>query len=326
MTLLLSRQQVASLLTLTDCIGAVESAFRLQGEGKLQPAGILGVPALGGAFHLKAAVLPGARQWFAAKVNGNFSDNPSRFGRPAIQGVIVLCDAENGEPLAVMDSIEITILRTAAATAVAAKHLARPDSRAVAICGCGNQGRAQLRALASVLRLERAFAFDADPRCTAKFVSEMSGQLGLQIEAAPDIATAAFRSDVIVTCTPSRLPFLRPEHVRPGTFIAAVGADSPEKQELDPALLAHGKVVVDVLEQCAEIGELHHALEASLMRREEVYAEIGELAAGKKPGRTSAEEVTVFDSTGTALLDVAAAAAVYENAVRLGRGQWIDLA
>jgi alanine dehydrogenase len=326
LTLVLTRQEVASLLTLSDCISAVESAFRLQGEGQLQPAGILGVPALGGAFHLKAAVLPGVRPWFAAKVNGNFSDNPLRFGRPAIQGVIVLCDAENGQPLAVMDSIEITILRTAAATAVAAKHLARPDSRAVAICGCGNQGRAQLRALSSVLRLERAFVFDADPRRAAEFVREMTGQVGLQIEASPDIATATVRSDVIVTCTPSRLPFLRREHVRPGTFIAAVGADSPEKQELDPSVLASSKVVVDVLRQCEEIGELHHALKASLIRREDVYAELGELAAGKKAGRTSEDEITVFDSTGTALQDVAAAAAVYENAIRLGRGQRIDLA
>jgi alanine dehydrogenase len=325
MTLLLTRRDVAALLTLDDCIAAVESAFRLRGEDKLQPAGILGVAAPGGGFHLKAALLPGQRSWFAAKVNGNFSDNPRRFGLPAIQGVIVLCDGANGRPLALMDSIEISILRTGAATAVAAKHLARRDSRAVTVCGCGNQGRVQLRALARVLPLQRAFAVDADPTCAAKLATELSLELGLAIEAEPDVSAACPRSDVIVTCTPSRSPFLRPEHLRPGTFVAAVGADSPDKRELDPRILASAKVVVDVLQQCAEIGELHHALDAGLIRREEVHAELSEVAAGRKPGRTSDEEITVFDSTGTALQDVAAAAAVYENAVRLGRGERVDL-
>ena len=137
--LMLTRQDVAPLLTLDECTAAVAEAFRLRGEGKLRPSGILGVPASGGGFHIKAAVL---RNFFAAKVNGNFTDNPARFSLPAIQGVIVLCGAENGRPLALMDSIEITTLRTAAATSVAARHLARPSSAVVTICGCGTQGRA----------------------------------------------------------------------------------------------------------------------------------------------------------------------------------------
>jgi alanine dehydrogenase len=318
LTLILSRSQVASLLTLDECISAVEAAFRLHGEGRIPPPGILGMPVAGGGFHIKAALLPLARNYFAAKVNGNFSGNPQRFGMPAIQGIVFLADGVNGEPLAVMDSVEITILRTGAATAVAAKHLARGGSNVVTVCGCGNQGRGQLRALSRVLKLERAFAWDLDSSRAGVFAAELSGELGIEVENAAEIAAAVSQSDVCVTCTPARTPFLRREWLRPGTLVAAVGADSPEKQELDPSVLSSSKVVVDVLEQCAAIGELHHALESGLMTRERVHAELGEIVAGRKPGRQSDDEIVVFDSTGTALQDAAAAALVYEKANRAG--------
>jgi alanine dehydrogenase len=321
MTLLLTRSDVRALLTLEDCIAAVEEAFRLRGMGEVPPAGILGMAVGGGGFHIKAAVL-GNR--FAAKVNGNFSGNPQR-GMPAIQGAVVLCDAGTGRPLAIMDSIEITIQRTGAATAVAAKYLARPGSEVATICGCGNQGRVQLRALSRVLPLVRAFTFDTDPLRAREFSAELAAELGIEISPRADLAQAVSRSDVCVTCTPSREPILHRGVLRPGTFLAAVGSDSADKQELDPAILSSAKVVVDALDQCAEIGELHHALKASLMAREDVHAELGEIVAGRKPGRTSEEEIIVFDSTGTALQDVAAAAAVYENALRRSAGRQIEL-
>jgi ornithine cyclodeaminase/alanine dehydrogenase-like protein (mu-crystallin family) len=270
------------------------------------------MPAPGGGFHVKAAFLSLQRSYFAAKVNGNFSGN---VGMPAIQGVVYLADGSNGEPLAVMDSIEITILRTGAATAVAARHLARVDARVATVCGCGHQGFVQVRALARVLPLERIFAWDIDPARARRFAADVSAGLGIAVEAVGDPRAAVSHSDACVTCTPSREPFLRAGDLRPGTFVAAVGADSPDKQELEPAILASAKVVVDVLDQCAAIGELHHALEAGLMTRGQVHAELGEVVAGRKPGRTSAEEIIVFDSTGTALQDAAAAAVVYEKAI-----------
>jgi alanine dehydrogenase len=326
MTLILSRSEVATLLTLDDCISAVEAAFQLHGEGRIPPPGILGIPLQGGGFHIKAALLPLARNYFAAKVNGNFSGNPGRFAMPAIQGIVFLADGANGEPLAVMDSIEITILRTGAATAVAAKHLARKGCKVATICGCGNQGRVQLRALSRVRKVEKVFAWDLDSSRAHAFADELSGELGIEVEEAADIAAALSQSDVCVTCTPARTPFLRREYLRRGTFVAAVGADSPEKQELDASVLSSSKVVVDVLEQCATIGELHHALEAGLMTREGVHAELGEIVAGRKPGRLSDDEIIVFDSTGTALQDTAAAAAVYEKAIRDGVGTAFPLA
>src|SRR5206468_1828255 len=160
--LVLSRSDVAELLRFWECIAAVEEAFRREAEGRTLPAGVLSIPAAGGGFHVKAAGVRGERSFFAAKVNANFSGNPERFGLPTIQGVIVFCDAERGSPLALLDSAEITMLRTAAATAVAARHLARPESAVATVCGCGRQGRAQLAALAEVLPLNRAYACARD--------------------------------------------------------------------------------------------------------------------------------------------------------------------
>lgn len=319
-TLLLSREQVSRLLSLDECIVAVERAFGAYGEGKSAPPGILGIPARDGGFHVKAALLNGGRPYFAVKSNGNFFQNVKRFAMPNIQGLILLCDGENGFPLAVMDAIEITILRTGAATAVAAKELARPDASVATICGCGNQGRIQLKALARVRPVRKAFAFDIDEERARVFAQELAKELDIEVTAVRDLASAVKRSDLCVTCTPSRSPFLGAEMIAPGTFIAAVGADSPDKQELDPALLSGCKIVVDVLDQCAAIGELHHALEEGAVRRSDVHAELGEIVAGKKVGRSSEDERIVFDSTGMGLQDVAAAAAAYEKAVRTETG------
>ncbi len=230
-TLLLSRRDVTALLRLDECIDAVEQAFKAHAEGRSLPPGVLGVHAKDGGFHIKAAGLELNRPYFAAKVNGNFMRNQARFGLPSIQGVIVLCDAETGALLAVMDSIEITILRTGAATGVAAKYLARADAATATICGCGNQGRVSLRALAQVRPIEQVFAFDINAEQAARYAEDMSNELPLTVTAVRDLPEAFSNSDIIVTCTPSKQPFLRQADVVPGTFIAAVGADNESKQE-----------------------------------------------------------------------------------------------
>jgi alanine dehydrogenase len=324
-TLVLTRRDVQSLLGLDACIDAVEDAFRLHAQGRSLAPGVLGIPAPEGGFHVKAAGLELGRLYFAAKTNANFPANPRRHGLPTIQGVVVLCDASDGRPLAVMDSIEITIRRTAAATAVAARYLARRDAGTVTICGCGSQGRAQLRALARVLPLRRAWAFDADAATAGAYASDLSGELGIEVDAVADLGDAARKSDVCVTCTTSRQALLFREQVRPGTFVAAVGADSSDKQELDPRLMAAAVVVVDVLEQCAAIGDLHHALVAGALAREDVHAELADLVTGRKPGRESPEQITIFDSTGTALEDAAAAVVAYERALAEGVGLRVEL-
>ena len=324
--LLLTPRDVAGLLTIDDCIGAVEQAFRLYGEGKAIPPGVLSMHMGNGGFHVKAGALDVGRHYFAAKVNGNFPENPARFGLPTIQGVIVLCDARKGSPLAVMDSRDVTSLRTAAATAVAAKHLARADSRILTICGCGNQGRVQALAISRACRLQKVFTYDTSAELAERLARQLAAELRIQVTAVPDLATAVRQSDICVTCTTSRQPILALGDVSPGTFIAAVGADNPEKQEIHPDLMAKSKIVVDILEQCAVMGDLHHAIVAGVVERADVHAELGEIVAAKKAGRASDEEIIVFDSTGMALQDVAVAAFVYEKAWRQASGVRLNFA
>ena len=322
---ILSRRDVLELLSLRECIAAVENAFRLHAEGRTLAPGVLGVPAGRGGFHIKAAGLVGERSYFAAKTNANFPDNPQRFGLPTIRGTVVLADASNGEPLAMMDSGSVTALRTGAATAVAAKHLARHDSRSAVIVGCGAQGEIQLAAIAAVLPLQHVRVLDTDRSRAERLAARAEGQLGIRVEVTTDLHAALQVSDVCVTCTPSRRAFVSRADVAPGTFIAAVGADSHGKQELEPALLSSATVVVDVLGQCAEIGELQHVLATGLMTRDQVHAELADVVVGRRPGRTHDAEITVFDSSGTALQDVAAAIVVYEKASALGRGTEVKL-
>jgi alanine dehydrogenase len=324
-TLLLKRSEIAALLDVEECMSAVELALKLHAEGKTAPPGILGIHAPHGGFHIKAGLLDITRAYFAAKTNANFPLNMKRFGLPLIQGTIVLCDADNGQPLALMDSMEITILRTGAATGVAAKYLARPDAKVATICGCGNQGRISLTAIMKVRPLSLVYAFDIDADCSRRFAEQLSDEIGIKVEPVSNLGAAVAKSEICVTCTPSTKPFLSREHVKPGTFIAAVGADSEEKQELDPALMASSKIVVDLLDQCASIGDLHHALAKGLVTKDDVHAELGQVIAGMRPGRTSNDETIIFDSTGTALQDVAAAAMAYEKARSSGRGIVIDL-
>ena len=322
-TLLLSRADVRSLLTFPDYLRTVEDAFRLHAEGKSLAPAMMHVDAPGGEFHIKAGGLKQERCYFALKANGGFFHNHERFGIPAIQGAILLCDGANGYPLAVMDSSEITRKRTSAAAAVAAKYLARTDSRVVTLCGYGAQAREQLLAMHTVFGLEKAYVCGINFKRAETFANEFSELLRIPVMATTNLEQAVQECDICVTCTPARRFYLNCEFVRPGTFIAAMGADSPEKQELDPQLLKSSKVVVDILAQCEVAGELHHAL-ACGMNLEEVHAELGEIIVGRKPGRTSPDEVFVFDSTGTALQDVAAAAAVYERALGREAGMRFD--
>lgn len=321
MTLLLTRADVRRVLTLDDCIAAVEDAFRAYGERRLTTPASLGVPALDGGFHVKAAL----SDVFAAKINANFPSNPRR-GLPTIQGLIVIMDAECGTPLGVLDSAEITIMRTAAATAVAAKVLARDDARVLTLAGCGAQARLQLEAVMRVRPIEQVFGFDSNPSAAELFVRETSSLPGIEVHAVGDLAGAVRRSDIVITCTTSRTPILSLEHLHDGVFIAAVGADNPEKNEIAPDLLAASRVVTDVTAQAASMGDLHHAITAGVMTAEDVYAELADVICGRVSGRAGADETFVFDSTGTALQDVAAASIALRRAESEGIGLHVAFA
>jgi alanine dehydrogenase len=322
--LILSRTDIARLMDFAGYVDAVEMAFRaaVEGHAVAPPASALHVP--NGSFHAKGAALLRDDAKVAIKLNGNFPGNPAANALPTVQGIIYLADGANGRPLAVMDSIEVTINRTGAATTLAARHLARRDSRVATVCGAGVQGRIQLAAIAAAVKLQRVHVWDINGQAADRLAQEMSATLKLDVRSAPDLM-AVRESDIVVTCTSARRAFLTPELVRPGTFIAAVGADNSDKHEIDPRLYAASLAVVDSLEQAAEIGDLHHALEAGAVTRAHVHASLGEILAGTRPGRTDDQSITLFDSTGMGLQDVAAAVAIYRRALEAGAGTRLSL-
>jgi ornithine cyclodeaminase/alanine dehydrogenase-like protein (mu-crystallin family) len=264
----------------------------------------------GGGFHLKAATLFGddGRAWFAAKLNANFPGNPREHGLPTIQGMLILSDARVGTPLAVMDSSALTIIRTAAATAVAARHLARRDASVVAMIGCGAQARAQLEAVGCVRPIREIRLFDANIGAAERLSESLAGES----RSVATLRDATLGADIVITCTPSRSPFLSRDDLSAGAFVAAVGTDNEEKSEIEPSLMREAAVVVDSLEQCERIGDLHHAIDAGVMTRDDVCGDLSALVCGKV--NADREGITIFDSTGVAIEDVAAAKLVYERA------------
>ena len=314
-TILLSRSHVESLLSVEECIHAVENVFRLLGEGLAKTPGMLGIHVPKGGFHTKAGMLSiHGHNYFVTKTNANFPGNPNQLNLPTIQGIIAVSDADNGRLLALVDSIHITVLRTGAATAVAAKYLSKPDAKNVTIIGCGNQGRISIHMLMTVRSIKRVFVYDRDREIASKLAEEMRQRHPIGFIPVDELADAVAESDIIVTCTTSRHPIVRKDWISQGTFIAAVGADSEEKQEIEASLTASCKIVTDLTEQCALIGELHHAIEAGLATRDSVYAELGSIVASRCAGRTDPHEIILFDSTGMALQDVASTVLVYEKA------------
>lgn len=321
----LSKQDLTALMPFGAYVDVVADAFRLHAEGRSVSPPPMHIPAEAGGFHVKAGSLPIGAGYTAIKVNGNFPNNRATRGLPTIQGAILLFETASGSPVALLDSMEITLKRTGAATAVAARYLARPESQVAMIFGCGTQSRVQLAALRHLLDIRRVFLCDTDSAAAEAFAAEIARE-GLDVDVPAKPRRAARASDVIVTCTSAHAPILGLSDVRAGTFIAAIGADNPEKSEIEPALMAKARVVTDVTEQCGHMGDLHHAIEAGAMRASDVHAELGELVAGRKPGRTEAHEITLFDGCGIGIQDVAASARAYELARNSEAGSKLSLA
>ena len=314
-TLVLGGADVRKVLGMADCLQAVEGAFRLLGSGRASRPVVSSVRAADGGFHIKSALITvGEAEYFVSKTNANYPANALRHGLPTIQGTIVVHDAGNGAPLAVIDSIEITAMRTAAATAVAARYLAREDAGVLAVVGCGIQGLQHVRALSLVKALRSVNLYDVDESAARTLADLVAAELAVPVRVSTSIGDAVKAADLVVTCTTSTAFLLHAADIQPGTFVAGVGVDAEHKRELSPDLLAASKVVVDVLEQCAAFGDLHHAIDRGVMTTSDVYAELGGIVAGVRVGRTSPEETFVFDSTGMALQDAATAVVVLERA------------
>ena len=319
-TLVLTQRDVARLVDMRLAIRVAREAFRAmaRGETVMPPKVYLPLPG-GSDFRAMPAYLRRPPACGIKWVNVH-PRNRAR-GLPTVMAVIVMNDPATGAPLAVLDGLLVTKLRTAAAAAVAARALARRESRVVGLIGCGAQADAQLEALAAVFHLARVKVWGLRFREAQRFCRRMRRRLpGVACEPCATLEAAAREVDILVTLTPSRRPLIRRAWLSPGTHVNAIGADAPGKQELDPAILRAATVVVD---------ERTQAIHGGVRRRQfdprRIHASLGEVLLGRRVGRRSAEELTVFDSTGLAIHDVALGAAIVRRAQRLGLGRRIAL-
>ncbi|AKG91034.1 alanine dehydrogenase, Archaeoglobus fulgidus type [Geoglobus ahangari] len=312
-TLILSRDDVESILTMEMCMRAVEHAFELHGKGLTQMPAKIYLTFEKGDLRAMPAYIEGHAgiKWV------NSHPHNREKGLPTVMALLIYNDPETGFPLAVMDATHITNMRTGAAGGIAAKYLARKDSRVFGFVGCGMQARTQLLALKEVFDVEVVKCYDLNESVAREFAS-FASELG--IDAKVTGLQDACSCDVLTTTTPSREPVVKDEWIGEGVHINAIGADAPGKQELESSILKRAKVVVDDYEQAIHSGEVNVPISKGEMRKEDIYASIGEIVAGLKPGRESEKEITIFDSTGLAIQDIATATLVYERAVELGKG------
>jgi ornithine cyclodeaminase len=300
---------IRAVVTPALAVRAVRDAFRADGEGRTTVPPVINLPVAGGEFHIKTAVIDGVPS-LAIKVASGFPDNP-RHGLPPGSGLMAVFDAQTGLPAALLlDNGFLTDIRTGAAGAVAAECLARPDIETIGVIGSGLQARHQVVCLCEVRRPRRLLAWSPEPVQLEQYCAEMRQRCGLEARVMPDIESVCGGADVLVTATPSRTPLVRADWLRPGLHVTALGADSPGKQELEAACLARADlVVVDRLSQCAAFGELSSAVAAGVFTAGRVHAELGQVVAGRRPGRTSERQITIADLTGVGFQDTAIAAA-----------------
>lgn len=325
--LVLTKEEIQSVLTLEDCISAVEGGFKAYNSSKANvpfPVALL-VPDHSGDIHIKPGYIEGT-DTYTVKIASGFYDNP-KLGLPSSHGMLLVFDARTGYPLCIeVDRCFITDLRTAAAGAVAAKALARKDIERVAVIGTGTQARYQIQALSKVREFDELRVWGRTQAHVEGYVSDMRKLIGAAVVPANSAEEAVRDADIVVTATMSTAPVVRAQWISMGTHITAVGSDSPEKQELETAVLRLAdKYVCDSVRQCAKLGELHHAIEDGTMSEGDVHGELGEVLLGTKKGREGEGEITVCDLTGIAVQDVVSAQLVYERASRKNIGTYLEV-
>jgi len=277
-----------------------------------------------GEFHIKVGVSRDRDPMIAVKINGSFSNNAT-LGLPTIQGSIYLADSTTGQPLAIIDSGLLTRMRTASTTAVATKYLSDPESTILAVCGTGVQAHESAVAIAAVRKLREIRVWGRDSQRAKQLAELLRTELDVTVVSCDVLRGATYNADIIVTATSSRKPFVSQDDVSPSTFIAAIGADSPDKQELDARLVAQSVVIADIEQQSATVGEVHHAISAGLMRASSIFGTLGQVITGDRSIASTIQRTIIFDSTGTAMQDLAAARLVFAGAAARGLGIDIDL-
>jgi len=325
MVLILTKSDMELVLTMKENIGVLEQAFKEQASGNvdmpLRPTIVLD------EFHGRASFMPayvgGDMKALGIKVISAFQDNPTKHNLPFIQGTILLLDAKNGSLLAILDGGHVTAMRTAAASGVATKYMARQDVEQVGIFGAGIQGETHLLAMCEVSKISRALVFDVSKQKADAFSKKMKKEVDVEISVANSEREVIKDSDIIVTVTTSRQPVFKGEWLESGCHINGVGSHhGPGIREVDATTVKRSLVVVDSREACLkEAGDLIDPIAEGVISQEHIYAELGEVVAGKKKGRMKDGDITFFKSVGLALEDVSTALRTYDLAQKRGVGK-----
>ena len=322
MTLYLTQDEVKSVLDMKSTLEAVEGGFREMGLGKVEMPARVYLHFEKGVLIAMPAYMPGLNA-AGTKLVTVHPGNKAEYGLPAVIARIILNSPENGVPLAIMDGTYITALRTGAAGATGIKYLSREDSSVVGLCGLGVQGRSQMMGLMEVRPgVEKVKVYDVVPEAKDGFVNEMKGKYP-KVNFVPvnSPKEAAEGSDIVITCTPSPEAFIDGDWLKEGCHVSAIGADTGAKRELMTSVIQRcDKLVVDFIPQAFVVGDFRVPKEEGVITEENVYAELGEIVAGKKEGRSSPDEITLFKATGLAIQDVGTANKVYQLAKEKGIG------
>ena len=314
-TLVIGYNDISDLLEISMVIDAVEDAFRAfyQGDAKMPSKVYLDLPEFSGDFRAMPARLGdyATLKWV--------NSHPLNKKHPTVMAVVILNDCKTGFPLALMDGTLLTMYRTGAAAGVASKYMARKDSSTLGLAGCGVQAHTQLLAISHVFDLDQIRISDISRAKVEEFV-ETFPTYNIEPTSLEEVSAC----DIISTTTPVRDPIIAREWIREGVHINAVGADAPGKEELDPRIIRDARVVVDEIEQASNGGEINVPLKSGVITSDHIWAELGEVVAGKKAGRINDDEITVFDSTGLGIQDAACAELIYNLAKKRGRGTWME--
>lgn len=321
-TLILSRKDVECLIDLKKSINAVESAFKAYGLKRIEmPSKVyLDISRYKGDFRAMPAYIEpinaAALKWV------NVHTGNAKYKLPTVMAVLILSDPKTGFPLSIMDGTVLTSVRTAAAGALAAKYLAKKESANIGLVGCGEQAKTQLEGLRRLFKIRQVKVWGHKIDLSRRFVRSMKIH-NEQINSVQSVKECVMDADIIVTTTPSRKPLVKLNWLKPGVHINAIGADAQGKIELDPLILKEGKVVIDDWLQASHSGEINVALSKKIITKRDIYGLLAEIVIKKKEGRVNNKEITVFDSTGLAIQDVAVAKLIYQSAVKKNKGRWV---
>ena len=326
-TRMLSNSQVAKCMDVDDIMQSIEDAYADLNKGLVTQPDILDIhePGTHKGYDIKVGLDMGAGYYCMKSSSGGYDDNPAK-GLPTGLNVVYLYDAETSALACVMEGNYIRTHRTAAAAIIAVKYLSRKDAHVYFAYGAGRINRDALRLAARARDITDVYAFGYMEGEIEKYIEEMSAEFpNMKFHPCATIEEGARAADIIVCATLARKgPAIKKEWLKPGTHISAIGADAPDKQELDASILGSAKVVNDCIAYAAARGETYHAIQEGHMTREQIHAEIGEIILGQKPGRENDTEITVFDTVGMAVQDMGMALSIYRSAQKQGLGTEVD--